>query len=113
MQYTSLDTVPVQAVSHNRAIEKKVLIAAQQVPHLTNFSQASFAPGQVAPAHRHEDMWEVFFVAAGSGCMKISDQDYFLRPGVCITVQPGEQHEIRNTGSQALVLNYFGIQAEN
>ena len=62
MKVISLSTLPEQAVSHNPAIKKKVMLSLGSLPHLTNFSQARFAPGQVAKAHSHSDMCEVFFV---------------------------------------------------
>ncbi|MEO1591876.1 MAG: cupin domain-containing protein, partial [Cyanobacteria bacterium J06632_22] len=65
MKQTSLHTVPEQGVSHNGAIRKRVLLRAGDLPHLTQFAQASFAPGQVAAAHAHSDMHEVFLVQSG------------------------------------------------
>jgi quercetin dioxygenase-like cupin family protein len=64
---TSLKNLPEESVSHNPEIKKKVMLRFGDLPHLTNFSQARFAPGQTAPAHAHQDMCEVFFVEAGSG----------------------------------------------
>ncbi len=80
------------------------------LPHLTNFSQARFAPGQTAAAHAHSDMCEVFFVEAGKGLIIINDQAYPLLPGVCIAVEADEQHEVQNTGDDELVLTYFGLR---
>ena len=60
MKITNLQNLPLQAVSHNPEIKKKVMLSKGDLPHLTNFSQASFAPGQIAKAHSHQDMSEVF-----------------------------------------------------
>ncbi len=110
MKITNLRNLPLKAVSHNPEIKKKVMLSMGDLPHLTNFSQASFAPGQISPAHSHQDMSEVFFVTAGEGIIKISDRTYALTPGVCIAVEVDEVHEIINTGSEELVLTYFGIR---
>ncbi len=110
MKYTSLSTQPSQGVSHNPAIRKRVLFQAGDLPHLTNFAQARFAPGQVAGAHHHTDMWEVFLVEAGTGTIWIDGEPQILEPGVCVAVEPGEQHEVANTGATDLVLTYFGLQ---
>ncbi len=56
---TSLNELPEQPVSHNPEIKKKVMLKLGDLPHLTNFSQARFAPGQSAPAHAHQDMSEL------------------------------------------------------
>ncbi|MGL5082985.1 MAG: cupin domain-containing protein [Microcoleaceae cyanobacterium] len=112
MKITNLNNLPEQAVSHNPEIKKKVMLCLGDLPHLTNFSQARFAPGQTASAHAHLDMCEVFFVEAGSGVMRISGTEYRLAPGVCIAVEPGEVHEVINHHSGELVLTYFGLRVE-
>lgn len=85
------------------------MLRSGDIPHLTNFAQACFPPGHIAPAHQHSDMYEVFFVEAGHGEIAIDDTVYPLTAGVCITVEPGESHEVRNTGERDLVVTYFGI----
>jgi quercetin dioxygenase-like cupin family protein len=112
MKRTALNDLPEESVSHNPAIKKKVMLRLGDLPHLTNFSQARFAPGQVAAAHAHADMCEVFFVEAGSGVIRVEQQEYALTAGTCIAVEPGEQHEVHNTGSEELVLTYFGLRVE-
>jgi mannose-6-phosphate isomerase-like protein (cupin superfamily) len=111
MKQAALSDLPIQPVSHNRAIQKKVMLRVGDLPHLTNFSQARFALGQVAAAHQHSNMYEVFFVEAGQGTIAIDGTPYALNPGVCIAVEPGETHEVSNTGSEELVLTYFGLLA--
>ncbi|WP_088892601.1 cupin domain-containing protein [Leptolyngbya ohadii] len=110
MKQTDLDRLPLEPVSHNPAIQKKVMLRFGDLPHLTNFSQARFAPGQVAPAHAHADMCEVFFVESGRGEIEVNQQIYPLAAGGCVAVEQGEVHEVRNTGSKELVLTYFGIR---
>ena len=112
MKYVSLDQINDQCVSHNAAIRKKVLLTPGELPHLTQFAQAYFAPDQVANAHQHNDMYEVFFVQSGNGQIVIDGQPHRLSPGICVTVSPGESHEVRNTGKEPLILTYFGLQAQ-
>ncbi len=111
MKQTALNQLPEESVSHNPAIKKKVMLRLGDLPHLTNFSQARFGPGQIAAGHAHTDMCEVFFVESGRGTICVNGQDYPLEPGVCIAVEPNETHEVRNTGSTELVLTYFGLRA--
>ncbi|MEM8718254.1 MAG: cupin domain-containing protein [Cyanobacteria bacterium P01_G01_bin.39] len=110
MKIANLNQLPQQAVSHNREIKKQVMLSRGDIPHLTNFSQATFAPGQTAAAHAHQDMSEVFFVSSGEGLIRINDQEYNLVPGVCVSVEAGEVHEVLNTGESDLILTYFGIE---
>lgn len=110
MKLTNLDGLPSQQVSHNPEIKKKVMLAWGDLPHLTNFSQAVFAPEQIASNHCHQNMNEVFFVQSGSGVIRVNEREFILAPGTCIAVEAGEYHEIVNTGKTDLVLNYFGIE---
>ena len=110
MKITLLANLPEDQVSHNPAIKKKVMLGPGDLPHVTNFSQACFAPGQVASAHAHRDMYEVFFVESGMGLIRVDGVEHRLKPGVCVAVEPGEVHEIVNAGSVDLVLTYFGVQ---
>ncbi|MBE9168943.1 cupin domain-containing protein [Pleurocapsales cyanobacterium LEGE 06147] len=112
MKLTNLNELPEQTVSHNPEIKKKVMLSLGDLPHLTNFSQAVFAPGQVATAHKHEDMCEVFFVEAGEGIICIENREFPLRQGTCIAVEVGESHKISNTGKTNLILTYFGLRVE-
>ncbi|WP_035985697.1 cupin domain-containing protein [Leptolyngbya sp. KIOST-1] len=112
MKITDLNQVAEEAVSHNPAIKKRVLLRSHDLPHLTNFSQAHFAPGQIANGHSHSDMAEVFFVESGHGTITVNGQPYSLTPGTCIAVEPGEHHEVANTGTEALVLTYFGLRTQ-
>lgn len=109
MQYSRLNDLPENSVSHNPNIKKKLIISKGKIPTLTNFSQAILSSGQISFAHSHEDMWEVFYVESGEGIMMINDQPHKLETGVTITVEPYEKHEIINNSSSDLIINYFGI----
>lgn len=112
MKHTSLNDLPEESVSHNPEIKKKVMLRFGDLPHLTNFSQSRFAPGQTAPSHAHQDMCEVFFVESGSGVIDIDGKEYPLVSGSCVAVEPGEFHEVVNNGATELVLTYFGLRVE-
>jgi len=110
MKITQIQTLPNEIVRHNAAISKKVMLRSGDIPQLTQFSQARFPVGQIAKAHCHPDMYEVFFVESGTGQMQIEGAAHSLTPGICITVEPNEVHEVVNTGQEDLVLTYFGLQ---
>lgn len=110
MKINSLESTPQTSVSHNPAIKKKLLIAKGEIEHVTNFSQATFPPGEIANIHSHPDMTEVFFVQSGTGTITVNGDRINLEQGVCITIEPNDSHELNNTGSIELVVLYFGIQ---
>ena len=111
MKITRLDALPDEPVSHNPAIVKRVFLRDAEVPHVTQFARSRFAPGQIAGAHAHADMAEVFFVESGTGTIVVDDVATALTPGTCVAVLPHEMHELRNDGAQELVLIYFGVRA--
>ncbi len=110
MKFISLEDLPETGVSHNPEIRKQIILARGDVPHLTNFSQSVLLPGQSVSAHAHTDMHEIFFVVSGAGRVRIDGDGKPFGAGACIAVEPGETHEIFNTGDEELVLLYFGIE---
>jgi mannose-6-phosphate isomerase-like protein (cupin superfamily) len=42
----------------------------------------------------------------------IDGQPLSLATGDCLLVEPGERHRIANTGSEDLVLLYFGLEID-
>ena len=109
MKIVSLTELQDQRVSHNPNIKKRVMITRGELGKLTTFSQAIFPVDEVAQVHRHESMGEVFFVQSGEGEIRIDDASYKLLPGVCALIEPHEEHEVKNTGDEELVITYFGI----
>ncbi|MEE9355679.1 MAG: cupin domain-containing protein [Methylococcaceae bacterium] len=109
MKISTLDQAKQQEVSHNAAIKKRTLVQNGEIEHITHFSEAVFPPGEIAYAHSHQDMTEVFFIKSGTGLITVDNQPIALQSGMCITVEPHEVHELKNTGSTNLVVMYFGV----
>ncbi|QBG48127.1 cupin domain-containing protein [Verrucomicrobia bacterium S94] len=101
--------IPETPVSHNAKIRKQVIVADGVVPRLTNYSRAVFPPGEKAERHIHRDMAEIFTCESGCGEIRVNDVAYVFSPGITVVVEPGDAHEIINTGSAELVVRYFGI----
>lgn len=110
MKLVSLADLPEEGVSHNPEIRKRVLLRRGQIPHLTNFTRSVLLPNQTASPHTHPDMYEIFLVQSGTALVRINEDTYQLHPGHCLTIEPGEQHEITNPGTTELILLYFGIE---
>ncbi len=111
MKLVTLGALPRESVSHNPAIVKQVLLRNGEVPNVTQFAQARFAAGQVAPGHAHADMAEVFFVESGEGTIVVDDVPHALGAGSCVAVLPHETHELRADRGVDLVVTYFGVRA--
>ena len=64
----------------------------------------------MAGSHLHNDMFEVFSVVSGCGEIRINDVGYVFTAGTTVVVEPGEVHEIINSGDTDLVVSYFGVE---
>lgn len=109
MKITSLNELPEKSVSHNPDIKKRVMLNPYEFPHITNFSQAIFTPGQIAIAHAHDTMYEIFYIESGTGIIQIDGKNYPLNKGSCVVVEPKEIHEIINKGQENLVMTILGV----
>ncbi len=111
MKLKKINEVPEMGVSHNARVRKRVILEKGEVGPIINYARAVFPPGEKAAAHSHNDMAEIFTVESGSGEIRISDVGYVFAPGTTVVVEPGEIHEIINTGSTELIVTYLGVLA--
>lgn len=110
MIHRTLSDLPDEGVSHDPAIRKRTLLRKGELGPLCMFAQSRFEPGQCCAEHAHESMDEVFFVENGRGLIVVDGREVALIPGVCVVVEAGERHALRNDGEETLVLTYFGLQ---
>ena len=110
MKRILLKDLLVTTTSHNAAGKKRQIIGPGEIDSLYQFAQVAFTPGEIAREHKHDDMYEVFLVEDGKGTIKINGEVYPFIKGMCVVVEPGELHEVQNTGKENLVLTYFNIK---
>ena len=110
MKLIKINELPEKGVSHNARIRKKEIVSRGELGAITNYARAAFPPGEIAGSHLHNDMAEVFTVESGCGEIRIDDVAYVFSAGTVVVVEPGEVHEIINTGEDELVVTYFGVQ---
>jgi len=109
MKMIKMQELLEQGVSHNARIHKRQILTKGEVGPITNYARAVFPPGEKAEAHSHDDMTEVFTVESGSGDIRIDDVAYVFSAGMTFVIEPGEVHEIVNTGETELIVTYFGV----
>ena len=111
MKLINIDEAPWSKVSHNPRIQKRIILGDGELSGITSLSQAVFRPGDVADAHAHTDMAEVFMVSSGKGVIRINGKEYALTPSVVVVAEPHDVHEIANTGDEDLLVTYFGVRS--
>ena len=112
MKLINIHDLPDLGVSHNAKIRKRVMLTDGEVGAITTYARAVFPPGEKVGAHQHDDMAEVFTVESGRGEIRINDVAYVFSAGAVAVVEPGETHEIINTGTTDLIITYFGLLTE-
>ncbi|KAF9157186.1 hypothetical protein DFQ27_002860 [Actinomortierella ambigua] len=109
MRITQVDSLPVQYVSHDSNVEKRVFLKYGEVPHLSQFATATLKPGEQATLHHHDDMTETFHFLSGKAEVEVDGKVHLATAGTTVTVFPKEAHEIRNNGTEDVIMVYFGI----
>ena len=61
-----------------------------------------FLPGQRLGAHKHERVEETFFFTSGAGTFICEGLEYDIEVGDAFRVEPGEAHDVVNTGPEPL-----------
>jgi len=110
MKLIKINELPEKGVSHNPRIRKREILANGELSGITNYARAVFPPGEKAGSHLHNDMAEVFLVESGCGEIRINEVAYVFVAGTAVLVEPGDVHEIVNTGKSNLVVTYFGVK---
>jgi quercetin dioxygenase-like cupin family protein len=63
-----------------------------------------FEPGQEQPGHRHAVGDKLYYVLAGTARIRIGDEEREVRPGDLVCAPAGEDHAVKNAGSERLAL---------
>jgi mannose-6-phosphate isomerase-like protein (cupin superfamily) len=72
----------------------------------TNLSlaEATVAPGGVTTRHLHRRSEELYLVTAGSGLLRVGEEERAIAVGDCVAIAPGTPHRLRNDGEVDLVV---------
>ncbi len=112
MKLVQLENIQPEPVSHNPEMTKRVFVRNGELRNLAFFSQSNIPAQSQTSSHAHQDMTEIFLVISGMGNAIIGDATHELVPGACLVINHNEMHSFDNTGSEPLVMNYFGIVDE-
>ena len=112
MKIVKTQTLPEVGVSHNADIKKKVFINSGDIPKIMMFGSVIFTPGQFVEIHKHETMFEVFYIQKGKAEFIINNKKIIATPGDCITIEPGELHSQCNPYQENVEWLYFGVATD-
>lgn len=113
MKLLHTNQLPDIGTSHNEEIKKKVFIKKGEIPQLMMFGSATFTPGQEVESHKHDTMYEVFYIQSGKAAFIVNDKKMIVVPGDCITIEQGEYHSMSNPFTEDVTWVYFGIATDN
>lgn len=69
-----------------------------------SLAEATLPVGGATTAHLHPVAEELYLVTHGEGTLRIEGERRSVRPGDCIVIPPGAEHELVNTGAVPLRL---------
>jgi mannose-6-phosphate isomerase-like protein (cupin superfamily) len=69
-----------------------------------SLAEATVAPGGATVEHLHRISEELYLVTAGSGVLRVGDEERAVAAGDCVAIPPGTPHRLRNDGAVDLVV---------
>jgi quercetin dioxygenase-like cupin family protein len=112
MKFKKNKEVVWEGVTHNPDIKKKVFVKNGEIPQVTIFGEAVFKPEQFVAPHKHDTMYEVFYILEGEAVFGIDGKEIKLSKGDSVVIEPGEIHSQRNDSKMDVKWIYFGIATD-
>lgn len=63
-----------------------------------SLAEATVPPGASTAEHYHRETEELYFFQAGSGRLRVGDEQRDVRAGECVLIPAGAIHKLINTG---------------
>src|SRR5690348_15997457 len=64
-----------------------------------SLAEAVVPPGSATIAHLHRRSEEIYLFTAGSGRMRLGDEERTVRIGDCVVIAPGTEHQLSAEGT--------------
>lgn len=104
MQIANLNDVE-SFVTLDGSIIREVAGPAWTAARNQSLAEATVPPGGATAEHYHRQTEELYFFTAGSGRMRLGEEERPVRVGDCVVIPPGTKHKLENTSdTQPLVL---------
>lgn len=69
-----------------------------------SLAEAVVPPGAATVAHLHRHTEEIYLFTAGSGRMRVGDEERAVRAGDCVVIAPGSPHKLWADEREPLIL---------
>jgi mannose-6-phosphate isomerase-like protein (cupin superfamily) len=69
-----------------------------------SLAEATLHPGGETAEHYHPRSEELYYFVAGSGRMRLGEDETEVGRGDCVVIPPGTAHKLWNPGDESLVL---------
>jgi mannose-6-phosphate isomerase-like protein (cupin superfamily) len=69
-----------------------------------SLAEATLPPGGETIEHFHRQAEEIYYFVAGTGRMRLGEEEDAVGVGDCVAIPPGMPHKLWNPGSEPLVL---------
>jgi quercetin dioxygenase-like cupin family protein len=112
MKITKVNDISEIGITHNPEIKKKVFLEKNEIPQVMTFGQATFLPGQMVEEHKHDTMYEVFYIQSGKAEFIINNKKILVEKDQVITIEPKELHSQNNPFVEPVTWLYFGVAVD-
>jgi len=69
-----------------------------------SLAEATVPPGSDTIEHYHRTTEEIYLFTSGSGRMRLGDEEFEVRSGDCVVIDPGVRHKLWADEAEPLVL---------
>ncbi len=102
VKISSSDIVPY--VTKDGSLIRELIHPILQEGSPISLAEATISRGTKTLEHIHETSHEIYYILEGHGRMFLGPEEFDVRPGDSILIEPGTTHCIRNTGEAPLRL---------
>jgi mannose-6-phosphate isomerase-like protein (cupin superfamily) len=103
MDIVNLDRTPPFITKDGSEI-RELLAYRNSAIQMQSLAEARLPVGGATQAHCHLKTEEIYYITHGQGRMTIENETREVGPGDAIAIPPGKQHQLANTGREALRL---------
>jgi mannose-6-phosphate isomerase-like protein (cupin superfamily) len=103
MEIINRDSV-LAFVGPDKAIIRELASSKNSSARKQSLAEATIAAGESVTEHFHKITEEFYYIASGTGLMKIDGEEQQVNQGDTVIILPGMRHKITNNGTAPLVL---------